>query len=251
MSNNLKKQYYRARANLRQRIKRLELDNLQYVGELPAVPKKITQASINRLNKLTRKELIAKGQFVDKETGETGEQLTRETVGQRAQEQRIESKRRGQYLADRKSFMLQTGYEPYDLGYTYDWENRTFKQPYELKEQHELVGSYEEAVSTAIDNVSDIISQLNNSVLTTAWETFKGGRTNEEAVQSLQEQGIYERLEEAVQVAYEYKGKNDGNNEGNDYMSSRAVVEAVQLLQEGTPLSAEQFQNIANANYVE
>lgn len=70
-------EYRKARRNLQARVRRLEKKGI--VAEpIPAIPKRITPNSINRLNKLTRKKLKEKKVIkFDVETGEILEEITR------------------------------------------------------------------------------------------------------------------------------------------------------------------------------
>lgn len=67
----LKREYGKERSRLKQTLKRLEKrgylipDNV-----LPPIPKRITQASVNRLTKIRPKELYEKIEYLDQETGE-------------------------------------------------------------------------------------------------------------------------------------------------------------------------------------
>ena len=70
-------EYRKARRNLLARIRRLEKKGI-VVEPIPAIPKRITSNSINRLNKLTRKKLKEKKVIkFDVETGEILEEITR------------------------------------------------------------------------------------------------------------------------------------------------------------------------------
>lgn len=71
-------EYRKARRNLQARVRRLEKKGI-WVEPIPAIPKHITQASINRLNKLTTKKLKETKETLkfDPETGEIFEEITR------------------------------------------------------------------------------------------------------------------------------------------------------------------------------
>lgn len=70
-------EYKKARRNLQARVRRLEKKGI-VVEPIPAIPKRITPNSINRLNKLTRKKLKEKKVIkFDVETGEILEEITR------------------------------------------------------------------------------------------------------------------------------------------------------------------------------
>lgn len=70
-------EYKKARKNLQARVRRLEKKGI-VVEPIPAIPKRITPNSINRLNKLTRKKLKEKKVIkFDVETGEILEEITR------------------------------------------------------------------------------------------------------------------------------------------------------------------------------
>ena len=70
-------EYRKARRNLQARVRRLEKKGI-VTEPIPAIPKRITPNSINRLNKLTRKKLKEKKVIkFDVETGEILEEITR------------------------------------------------------------------------------------------------------------------------------------------------------------------------------
>ena len=71
-------EYRKARRNLQARVRRLEKKGVM-VEPIPAIPKRITRGSINRLNKLTRKKLKETKVTIkfDVETGEILEEITR------------------------------------------------------------------------------------------------------------------------------------------------------------------------------
>lgn len=71
-------EYRKARRNLQARVRRLEKKGFM-VEPIPAIPKRITRGSINRLNKLTRKKLKETKVTIkfDVETGEILEEITR------------------------------------------------------------------------------------------------------------------------------------------------------------------------------
>lgn len=71
-------EYRKARRNLQARVRRLEKKGIM-VEPIPAIPKRITRNSINRLNKLTRKKLKETKVTIkfDAETGEILEEITR------------------------------------------------------------------------------------------------------------------------------------------------------------------------------
>lgn len=71
-------EYRKARRNLQARVRRLEKKGIM-VEPIPAIPKRITRGSINRLNKLTRKKLKETKVTIkfDVETGEILEEITR------------------------------------------------------------------------------------------------------------------------------------------------------------------------------
>lgn len=71
-------EYRKARRNLQARVRRLEKKGFM-VEPIPAIPKRITRDSINRLNKLTRKKLKETKVTIkfDVETGEILEEITR------------------------------------------------------------------------------------------------------------------------------------------------------------------------------
>ena len=71
-------EYRKARRNLQARVRRLEKNGIM-VEPIPAIPKRITRSSINRLNKLTRKKLKETKVTIkfDVETGEILEEITR------------------------------------------------------------------------------------------------------------------------------------------------------------------------------
>lgn len=71
-------EYRKARRNLQARVRRLEKKGIM-VEPIPAIPKRITRGSINRLNKLTRKKLKETKVTIkfDTETGEILEEITR------------------------------------------------------------------------------------------------------------------------------------------------------------------------------
>lgn len=71
-------EYRKARRNLQARVRRLEKKGIM-VEPIPAIPKRITRGSINRLNKLTRKKLKETKVTIkfDAETGEILEEITR------------------------------------------------------------------------------------------------------------------------------------------------------------------------------
>lgn len=70
-------EYRKARRNLQARVHRLEKKGIM-VEPIPAIPKRITRGSINRLNKLTRKKLKETKVTIkfDVETGEILEEIT-------------------------------------------------------------------------------------------------------------------------------------------------------------------------------
>lgn len=74
----LQVEYRKARRNLQARIRRLEKKGIM-VEPIPAIPKRITRGSINRLNKLTRKKLKETKVTIkfDVETGEILKEITR------------------------------------------------------------------------------------------------------------------------------------------------------------------------------
>lgn len=71
-------EYRKARRNLQARVRRLEKKGIM-VKPIPAIPKRITRGSINRLNKLTRKKLKETKVTIkfNVETGEILEEITR------------------------------------------------------------------------------------------------------------------------------------------------------------------------------
>ena len=77
-STQLQIEYRKARRNLQARVRRLEKKGVM-VEPIPAIPKRITRGSINRLNKLTRKKLKETKVTIkfDVETGEILEEITR------------------------------------------------------------------------------------------------------------------------------------------------------------------------------
>lgn len=71
MKNTLKQQYMKERRRVQRFIKAAEKRGYIFdQGIVPAIPKRITDASIRRLKKLTPAYLYGKSQYVDKSTGE-------------------------------------------------------------------------------------------------------------------------------------------------------------------------------------
>lgn len=206
----VKLEYYKARKRLERRIRNLtDTYDLVYQGELPAIPKRITNKSIESLNKITRAKLLKSEQFVNPNTGDI--------ITTRQQLEEL-------YVPPRTKDVRDT-------------------------EQHEEYGSYEDATAEAIDTVVEIINTLKSPTLHDAWETFKANRTDGEAIADLKANGAYTRLQEAVETALRYEAKGQYNARAEAVYTS-AITEACQILQEGTPLSAQQFQDIASMNYV-
>ena len=206
----VKLEYYKARKRLEKRIKNLtDTYDLVYQGELPAIPKRITNKSIESLNKITRKQLLKSEQIINPNTGDiiiTSEQLTELIKVPKAKDVR-------------------------DV------------------QEHEEYGSYEDATAEAIDSVVEIINTLKSDTLHQAWDSFKADRTDGQAIEDIKANGAYERLQEAVETALRYEAKAQYNARA-EAVYTRAITEACQILQEGTPLTAQQFQDIANMNYV-
>ena len=69
-SNTAKTQYNQQRMRLKNLIKKYESQGLQVEYALPKIPKRITPASINKLKKITYKDVRSKSFGVDFETGE-------------------------------------------------------------------------------------------------------------------------------------------------------------------------------------
>ena len=228
----IRKEYDRVRRNLKRRIKRAESKGFIYAQDIPAIPKRITQGSINRLSNLNTKFLKA-GALFDAETGQL--------ITSAKQYKEI-----SRYNKARNLFTLEHGFNPEDYGATYNSQSNSFSIPQFDTEDY---GVYEDVVTEKIGEVSELIKQINSAVLTQDWNNFLAGRSEQEAIEQLQSDCIYEKFQEALQVAFEYKSRNDGDDVGNNYMAGRAIVEASSLLREGAPLSAEDMMNIASAGY--
>lgn len=83
-------EYRKARRNLQARVRRLEKKGI-LVEPIPAIPKRITRSSINRINKLTRKKLKETKATIkfDIETGEILEEITRPKRKKKTEKARI------------------------------------------------------------------------------------------------------------------------------------------------------------------
>lgn len=206
----VKLEYYKARKSLERRIRNLtDTYDLIYQGELPAIPKRITNKSIESLNKITRAKLLKSEQFVNPNTGDI--------ITTRQQLDEIFKVPRAKDVRD--------------------------------TEQHEEYGSYEDATEEAMDRVVEAINLLKSPTLHDAWDMFKANRTDGEAIADIRTNGAYTRLQEAVETALRYEAKAQYNARA-DAIYTKAITEACQILQEGTPLTAQQFQDIASMNYV-
>lgn len=231
-----KDEYNKARRNLQRRISNLEKQGFTYMEDIPAIPKRITQSSINRLNKMNRENLLKAGAVIDTESGELITSLK--------QYREVRN-----YNRARDLFTQEHGFSPEDYGASYNAESNTFSIP---KINTEDYGVYEDVVIEKLGEVTELVQQINSSVLSQDWENFLAGRSEEQAIQQLQDEGILDEIQEALQFAYEYKNKNDGDDVGNNYMAGRAITEACRLLR-GTsaPLTAQEMQDIANAGYAQ
>lgn len=230
-----KDEYKRARRNLLRRISNLEKQGFTYMEDIPAIPKRITQASINRLNKMNRENLLKDGAVIDTETGDI--------ISSSKQYREVRA-----YNRARDLFTQEHGFSPEDYGATYNSQTNSFSIPQIDSEDY---GVYEDMVSEKLGEVSELVEQINSAVLTQDWNNFLAGRSEEQAIEQLQSEGIYEEFQDALQTAYEYKNKNDGDDVGNNYMAGKAITEACRLLREGAPLTAEDMMNIANAGYAQ
>lgn len=66
----VKKAYRKERRRIQQQIRRMENRGYDVPDLLPDIPKRITQASVRRLKKITTEKLYKESRFVDIETGE-------------------------------------------------------------------------------------------------------------------------------------------------------------------------------------
>lgn len=98
-TSNLKKEYMRQRRRIQAYIRRNEKKGFIFKTDtLPEIPKRITPASIRRLERLTPKKLIQKSRFVDMETGEIltskqGKKLIQKESRQRRRARTLEQAR--------------------------------------------------------------------------------------------------------------------------------------------------------------
>lgn len=68
----IEQEYYKERKRIQNYINKKEKQDFYYMNTIPDIPKKITKASVNRLEKLTAKKLLSQMRFlVDRETGES------------------------------------------------------------------------------------------------------------------------------------------------------------------------------------
>ena len=67
----VKQAYRRERQRIQRQINRMTKRGYDVPELLPKIPKKITEASVRRLKKLTTEKLYKESRFIDFETGET------------------------------------------------------------------------------------------------------------------------------------------------------------------------------------
>lgn len=66
----IKKEYQKERRRILRYIRELSKKDQFYTGKVPDIPKNITQASVNRLKKLSNKTIKDKSKYFDRDTGE-------------------------------------------------------------------------------------------------------------------------------------------------------------------------------------
>lgn len=89
--NALQQLYRRTRKNLLQKIRRGKKAGFEYDINIPKIPKKITEASINKLNKYTSEYLAKHSRYIDHDTGEIltgvqGKKLRKQNASRKRQE---------------------------------------------------------------------------------------------------------------------------------------------------------------------
>ena len=171
----VKQAYRRERQRIQQQINRMTKRGYDVPKLLPKIPKKITEASVRRLKKLTTEKLYKESRFIDIETGEilTGKQG-----------QLIENKQRAQRAAQTRRNKRKTSKIP-PQDKTKGYQDRNGKTVYDV----EVVQFDQQVLTVFIMEMTEIfgrIPKLFNYI--TAWFTasrFKYG--DEELAEVLQQ----------------------------------------------------------------
>ena len=233
-----KELYKRERRNLQRRIKAWEKKGYQLLIDLPSIPKKITQASVKRLQKFQLKDLVKKGQVLDITSGEifTPYGLEEAELFRRVQSREVRKKQKQERKRKQEELQRQIEEEFY---------GRTGYQQEVVLEDEELIGEeldlYEENLDTINEPYlkklfSEARQELGDEALSRDLQTNKtaGGDSYAQALQ--------------VSIGAIQRYKEEGRDDRANTEINQLITRLNYLLGRG-PIDAQLSEQIAMGNY--
>lgn len=217
---------------------------------LPAIPKKITKASVRRLVKITTKDLYDKADFIDLTTGEIlgkgteGRKIERKRSALKAVETRKRRKRDAELIErGREEWERQHPEPEYDSDEEWEQEQRERdRQNRRRMEEEAYRRKFDEGwmiaeqIEELIDSIEVTFSAKMANYAREAWETAK---------RNTDRNALYKRLSDNPDVIDALKDSYYQNRSG-DHFRPTEFKRFVELIQ-GSPMSAQESQDMQDA----